>query len=359
MPRPPKGRVGRSAGAAEHRVAKHRFVIRLSPTTALTRVSAIFCVVALAITGAPTVASAQTSAEALARTRAEIDATANQWFAAQREAADLDVKIESLTKTLEQTEHQVAALRDVANARAVELYETGTQALEGVMGGDPLEVGRRAELIGQANANGQVAIDEFEAAIGDLKARRDEIRSARADQTKTLHALAGERNVLDAELDSLELRSAHAAQRAELAATIRHRHETATTAAPTRPAVIELATPPVAETTVPSTSTVATTPDANGPVAPSDAGRTYPNHDEPFLVCTRARESDGNYSVISPDGYYGAYQFARTTWNVTAAHAGRLDLVGVLPSSASPYDQDEMAWTLYQWQGNSPWGGRC
>jgi hypothetical protein len=38
---------------------------------------------------------------------------------------------------------------------------------------------------------------------------------------------------------------------------------------------------------------------------------------------------------------------------------GRLDLVGVLPSTASQYDQDEMAWSLYLWQGTTPWGGRC
>jgi hypothetical protein len=31
----------------------------------------------------------------------------------------------------------------------------------------------------------------------------------------------------------------------------------------------------------------------------------------------------------------------------------------VLPSQASEHDQDEMAWDLYQWQGNAPWGGRC
>ena len=76
-------------------------------------------------------------------------------------------------------------------------------------------------------------------------------------------------------------------------------------------------------------------------------------------MCTRARESNGDYSVVSSAGYYGAYQFPPTTWNATASHAGRLDLVGVLPSHASPYDQDEMAWALYQWQGDGPWGGRC
>ena len=84
-----------------------------------------------------------------------------------------------------------------------------------------------------------------------------------------------------------------------------------------------------------------------------------PHHDDPFLVCTRARESDGNYSVVSPSGYYGAYQFLPSTWDTTAVHAGRLDLVGVLPSRASEFDQDEIAWALYQWQGKGPWGGRC
>ncbi len=81
---------------------------------------------------------------------------------------------------------------------------------------------------------------------------------------------------------------------------------------------------------------------------------------DPFLACVRHRESRGNYSVVNPSGpYYGAYQFLTSTWNVTARHAGRLDLVGVIPSQASPGDQDAMAWHLYQWQGSGPWGGAC
>jgi len=85
----------------------------------------------------------------------------------------------------------------------------------------------------------------------------------------------------------------------------------------------------------------------------------HPRHDEPFLACTRARESGGNYAAVNAAGYYGAYQFAPLTWNTTASHAGRLDLVGVLPSNASAYDQDDLAWVLYQWQGSAPWGSRC
>lgn len=94
------------------------------------------------------------------------------------------------------------------------------------------------------------------------------------------------------------------------------------------------------------------------PVAnvPSDLGQ------HPFLACTRAHESDtaGGYRAVSPGGTYrGAYQFLPSTWDNTARHAGRPDLVGVDPAAAAPADQDFLAYDLYQWQGTSPWGGRC
>jgi len=80
----------------------------------------------------------------------------------------------------------------------------------------------------------------------------------------------------------------------------------------------------------------------------------------PFLVCTRRIESNGNYSVVSASGTYrGAYQFSRSTWDSTARHFGRPELVGVDPAAASPPDQDAMALHLYGWQGARPWLGRC
>jgi len=86
----------------------------------------------------------------------------------------------------------------------------------------------------------------------------------------------------------------------------------------------------------------------------------HPAHNEPFLVCTRTRESSGNYTAYNPVGpYLGAYQFLQATWNSAANHAGRSELVNVPPNTASQYDQDDMAWTLFQWQGTRPWGGLC
>jgi hypothetical protein len=82
----------------------------------------------------------------------------------------------------------------------------------------------------------------------------------------------------------------------------------------------------------------------------------------PFLACTRHHESDtsGGYHAVSASGTYrGAYQFSRSTWDNTARRAGRPDLVGVDPANAAPADQDYLAWSLYTWQGATPWGGRC
>jgi hypothetical protein len=88
----------------------------------------------------------------------------------------------------------------------------------------------------------------------------------------------------------------------------------------------------------------------------SPPGSVSPHHDDPFLTCVRQRESGGRYTVDSPDGVnHGAYQFAQGTWDDTAKHIGRTDLVGVDPHTTSPATQDEMAWALYQWQGKSPW----
>ena len=96
-------------------------------------------------------------------------------------------------------------------------------------------------------------------------------------------------------------------------------------------------------------------------------GNRVVDHMHPFLVCTRSHESshnapayDDGYDAVNPSGRYrGAYQFSRSTWDSTARHSGRTDLVGVDPAAASVIDQDLMALHLYRWQGADPWLGRC
>ena len=115
-------------------------------------------------------------------------------------------------------------------------------------------------------------------------------------------------------------------------------------------------------TTEPSTTTTTTAPPAAPPPPTNYTGTpgTNPHHSDPFLTCVRQRESGGNYSAVNASGpYLGAYQFLQATWNLTASHAGHADFVGLPANQATQYDQDDMAWTLYQWQGKGPWGGSC
>jgi hypothetical protein len=327
---------------------KHRFVLALSRTTTFTRATALACVVALALAGVPAIAAAQASSTSTSSLRAAIDATAEQWFAAQARANSLDRRIELLTKTLSDEEERVARIREIADKRAVQIYEDSTQGLGTMFGNDPLEVGRRAALVDQANSESQQAIDALSSSVADLKAQRGALDDARRDLTKTLHDLDSRGRKLDAQLAALQLRSASPADRSALAAEIGR----------TRVALADTATgSPAARLSAPAPEATTIAPVALS--GPSNSGRVSSHHNDPFLVCTRGRESAGDYTIVSSSGYYGAYQFAPTTWDVVASHAGRLDLVGVLPSVASEYDQDEMAWVLYQWQGNEPWGGRC
>lgn len=60
-------------------------------------------------------------------------------------------------------------------------------------------------------------------------------------------------------------------------------------------------------------------------------------------AAVRECESGGNYAINTGNGFYGAYQFSRSTWDWVAAAIGRNDLVGVRPDRAAPVDQDRLA----------------
>ena len=80
----------------------------------------------------------------------------------------------------------------------------------------------------------------------------------------------------------------------------------------------------------------------------------------PFLQCVVRAESGGDYQAVSPTGQYrGAFQFAQGTWNYAAQLAGRPDLIGVAPETASVADQNALAIALYAADGEQPWYDPC
>ena len=129
---------------------------------------------------------------------------------------------------------------------------------------------------------------------------------------------------------------------------------TTTTAAPTTtttsppggrpPSPPTIILPGVADRSVLSTTTVPTTTTA-APRLPTAAQWQQ----------LRQCESNGDYTIRSANGlYYGAYQFNISTWNdIARRYASRL--VGVLPSVASPQDQDFLAQKLWDDRGRAPW----
>ena len=334
MRRPPRqwASVGRSLGTAESKCGTGLSRINV------TRFLAVACIFALA--WVPATAGAQSTQDRVTATRNAIDATAQRWFAAHDAEAHINERISEVEHSLRKAEARVASVRVVATARAVDIYKGASVNYTSVLGSTAIDSARRAELIGTANAKSEDAINALTSAVDELKAQHKELLGQQAAQEKAIHAVGAERTALDHQLASLR---ADLARRADVA------HAALPKALTSPPAASVLATP-----TAPTPAPLA----APARPPPND-GRVSPHHDDPFLVCTRAHESNGQYGVVSPSGYYGAYQFAPSTWDTTAVHAGRDNLIGVLPSRASPYDQDEMAWTLYQWQGNGPWGGRC
>ena len=107
----------------------------------------------------------------------------------------------------------------------------------------------------------------------------------------------------------------------------------------------------VAVAAAPVTAPPATAPPTTAAIPPSAAA---------VLACIRQRESGGNYAAVSASGVYrGAYQFSQATWDSSASHAGRPDLVGRPPNTVAPADQDAVALSTYLWEGLAPWGGSC
>jgi hypothetical protein len=115
----------------------------------------------------------------------------------------------------------------------------------------------------------------------------------------------------------------------------------------------------------PDPDLVATAPTAPDPdlvaTAPLPASRWPTDTPAAVLACIRWRESRGDYTAHNwqGSGASGAYQFMPSTWDATATAAGRGDLVGIDPATASVADQDLLAELLLSTQGLQPWGGAC
>ena len=270
--------------------------------------------------------------------RAEADAASGAYFAALSRYATLTREIADLEAQLPKLRAEEAARLRAAASRAVAAYEgAGSQELGAIItSGSVLTAARQTQWLKVLNARENKILLELRRAGDRLRARERTLRAEQRDAASALTTLQTQGQALEAKLGAAETRQRQLA-------------------APPDPA----AAPP---TVAPSGGTPAPAPAA--PPGPSSGYTptpgTHPHHDDPFLACIRDRESGGNYSAYNPAGpYMGAYQFLQATWDGAANHIGRTSLIGVRPHQASPFDQDDVAWGLYQSQGTGPWGGHC
>jgi hypothetical protein len=289
--------------------------------------------------GADPLADADATVQAL---REEADRAASEYFDALARAATLDSTIQKLEARLPALVKRRQRLRTRAEDRAVTAYKrAGEQLAILIDSDDALTAARRRQLLARLNERDAAVFTELTRTSDRVKKQQRRLRDARTEQERTLTDLDQRGRDIDAKLQAaLDRRNGLQAE-ADAAA--------AAAAPPTTAAPAE-GVPPVEAAPIP------TTPPPGYRPTPG----THQHHDDPFLACTRARESGGNYAAVNPAGpYLGAYQFHQSTWNGGANHAGRLELVGVPPNTASEYDQDDVAWAIYQWRGKAPWGDAC
>ena len=342
---------------------------QLKPQTsrpARARVQAVAVGVALAVSlGALTTTSTRAVAadprSELEAVRKRVDAIAEQYFAAQEKSRTIVTEIESLSRKLDSAKANIRSIRNRAVQTAINVYRSQPRGFEGSSAESTLDAARSAVFTQQSIARDNEAINAYVQAVAKLR-DDNQLLIRRQDEARRNEArLKAEAAALDAALANAQAKYAALlrAQAAQRAADAAAKNATPTTRPGSQPNATNPTTPPsngspgtgTTRTTQPTTATTT-------PPPPPPAG-TNAHHNDPFLACVRQRESRGYYGAVNPSGYYGAYQFAIRTWDTTASHAGRPQLIGVRPDRASPWDQDELAWVLYQWQGKGPWGGNC
>lgn len=273
--------------------------------------------------------------------RRAANAEAGRYMTALSDFQRLRSQAAGVESSITDGEQRAATLRRIVQKRAARAYVSAGSSLPSLLtvGGLP-DLMRSDKLLATANVKDSDALSLLNSQQADLRVQREELRQLEAQQGSALTDLQRASRRADSLLaTALKSRQDVQARLNAQAAANRATQNTRSSARSTSRAA--------------PAKTVAV-------AAPPNTGGSSSHHDDPFLSCVRRRESNGNYGVVNPRGpWYGAYQFLASTWNVAARHAGRIDLVGVIPSQAAPSDQDEVAWSLYQWQGAGPWGGGC
>jgi len=360
-----------------------RRVFRVLSLTGFVLLASLPIGAALRPAGADTVtdlqAQAATIAHDLVLEQLQVDAAQQQTSVAASQVAADQQAINHLDQQLAADQQSMAQELHVVQAEAIQTYvNSGADSSSGdasLFSGNSAKAQAASEYATLAAGTITSDLAQLHTAQHALEVQQTQLQTRqaqdRADEAKRNAAL-GQASTAAAQLQSEQalvtgqLAGAVAAQQAAQA-------RAAAAAVASTPKV---ASHPTTTATIPATTQVtgtstggtSTAPPTSAPTAPSSGGTDgdpYPSLPDPalngFLTCVVQAESGGNYGVVSPNGLYmGAFQFSQSTWNTAAQAAGLGLLVGVPPNLATRAEQDTVAVTLFNLDGQQPWlGDRC
>ena len=310
-------------------------------------------------------AQAKAVSERLIQEQLQVGAYQQQYSVASAKVTADGQAIDQIGQQIAQDHQLVSDKTGQVRRQAIRSYiDYGTSSANssvGLFSGSQSTSQAATEYSAIALGNITTALDELRTAEGSLQAHQTALRQQQAqdqsDQTRRAADLQ-HANDSQAQLESLHsqvtgqlataVANQAAAQSAAAAAAVAAAQRAAGKASSTRAPSPPRSNPPVA---------ISTAPASTGTGAATGADPAL----NPFLQCVVQAESGGDYQAVSPDGLYrGAFQFSQPTWDTAAQAAGRPDLVGVPPNTASKADQDTVAVALFALDGQRPWlGDRC
>lgn len=336
--------------------------------------------------GADQVSSLQAKATAVAQQliqqQLEVDTYQQQYSVVSARVAADNQAVEQTGQQIDQDNQQIAAKEALVRTQALQSYmDYGTgsgSTTAALFGGNQEHAQAVSEYSSIAVGNITTAVDQLHTAQDELQAHQASLRQQqdhdRADQASQAadlghaSASAGQLAALHDQVTgqlATAVAAQAAAQDAAAVAAVAAAQKQGARSAPARSATTGAAPTVPTIPATPTTGSTATTgtpgTTVTSPVTPPPgAGADLPDPAlNAFLQCVIQRESGGDYSIDTGNGYYGAFQFSQSTWNLAAQDAGLSYLVGVLPSSATKAEQDTVAVALYALDGGQPWTGDC
>ncbi|MGD0312867.1 MAG: transglycosylase family protein [Acidimicrobiales bacterium] len=328
-------------------------------------------------TGADQVADLKAQAVAVSQQLVEeqlqMDAYQQQYSVISARVAADSSAIVQVGVEIDQDRQQIGAKSAMVRRQAIRSYMdfgSGSSSPDAALFGGGEETAQAAsEYSSIAVGNITTALDQLHTAQATLSADQAVLRQQedrdRSDQSNQAIVLDQANNSTD------HLQALQAQVTGQLATAVAAQAASQTAAAEAAVAAAQKATAKPSPTRSPTTtaaSVVPVVPTTSGPApAPTapvtppagSAGVTDPALNA-FLQCVVQAESGGDYSINTGNGYFGAFQFSQSTWNIAAQDAGLSYLVGVLPSSATKAEQDTVAVALFALDGDQPWlGDRC